>query len=591
MDYSIEKIKIIQNYPDEEILSFLNDINKPTERKILNELLMPFVHETLVNEHNNAIKFGEKTKNRYIEALKGQSKGYFSDSKKKKKILPEEKAIMLLDKIFLLWRNSNCEFEYQFAQEYMDKNNIVKSDFDFSDVNFLYFLIDKNMDFQISKETIGILYKFGPFEIDKKLELAIKNCKTRIEILEHTKKQLSSKTLNDLNEEIIGLKNEILEQKQEINFWSDENKILENENKTLKIKLEKSINADIEKIKSAFAKTIHNKDSEINILKNQLEEYEELVLKNEELISQNKTLERFRDFRIEDLNKVLEDKEYGKCLLHLILANKSASKLIIKKLNLKENVIAEGYKYYEQEFLEQNLELERLRQQQQELEQNIQTYEKTNFSNRPATINVKEKSMLFNYNPNFRLRSEINLENFISDYQLELNDTKENATSIHKYIMDNNVIILDSKKEFEAWQKAQNIKIPKLEVIIEHSWKGYEDWFGKFDEEEFFPSKTLIADFYNFIKENAEIPIGFIIFNDFDEILPEIYLLPFIKNLEINKYIDLIHPNCKVAPEYECFKRINWIDNLKFVFVKSNNKNAFDIPYEMEKYKLKVGHE
>ena len=66
MDYPIEKIKLIQNYPDGDILAFLDEIKKSDERKDLNFFLTHFVPANLVNENNNAIKYGLKTKIRYI---------------------------------------------------------------------------------------------------------------------------------------------------------------------------------------------------------------------------------------------------------------------------------------------------------------------------------------------------------------------------------------------------------------------------------------------------------------------------------------------------------------------------------------------
>ena len=96
----------------------------------------------------------------------------------------------------------------------------------------------------------------------------------------------------------------------------------------------------------------------------------------------------------------------------------------------------------------------------------------------------------------------------------------------------------------------------------------------------------MIADYYKSIKLNPYIPFGMVIFNDFNKILPEIYLESFFQNLEIKGFLDLIHPDANVQKEYEIFKRIEFLNNLKFVLVKSNAKDSFAVPASLKRYEV-----
>ena len=62
--------------------------------------------------------------------------------------------------------------------------------------------------------------------------------------------------------------------------------------------------------------------------------------------------------------------------------------------------------------------------------------------------------------------------------------------------------------------------------------------------------------------------------------LPEIYLEEFFGNIQLNGYIDLIHPSNNISNEDCLYSRIEKEDlfnRLKFVLIKSNDEDAFEI--------------
>lgn len=583
MNYPNEKIKIIQRFEDKYIINFLDEIKNREIRSLLNKALSPFIPEELKHENDNARKYGSKTKNRFCLALKGDLEGFFADTKCNKKISPKDKALQTFSEIYKLWIKANPEFSKTYIEEYLSLREIEKGKFDIGDIDFLKFLLQKNKEYLISKETIEKFYDFGPIVPSPELNKLINNCKTRLDIIEHLhKSQISYQEivqyetkLNQKDELIRSLNQEIEDKNLELDFYLEENSKLQKQIKQLE-------HTNIDKMKQNFEKQLSEKEIEINELKAQLEDYDEIVLQNEKLQVTNKTLEQYRKLDIRDFHAQIENKEFRKFLKHLILSDEKTSKLVVRMLNLKEELLLEADKLYEQKFIDANIELEELNKQKEQLLNDISTTKSKKISY------VAEK----NYSNQEVLQKTsvmlIDDEEFKEEFRFELNKIENDYDfKLHEKLKRNNVIIVEDKKDIAVWLKCQKFVCNPLEVIVEYDWTSYRDWFGFFDtDNKFIPSNTLIADYYKSTKLNPDIPFGIVIFNDFNKILPEIYLEPFFQNIEIKGFFDLIHPDTDVKKEYEVFKRIEFLNNLKFVFVKSKSEDAFDIPITFKEYEV-----
>ncbi len=584
MKYPNEKIKIIQGFEDKYIINFLDEIKKREIRSRLNTALSPFIPEELKHENDNAKKYGKKTKNRFCIALKGELEGFFADTKRSKRVLPRDKAFQTLFEIYGLWIEANPEFSKTYIEEYLSLREIEKGKFDIGDIDFLKFLLQKNKEYLISKETIEKFYDFGPIVPSPELNKLINNCKTRLDIIEHLhQSQISYQEiiqyetkLNQKDELISSLNQEIEDKNLELDFYLEENSKLQKQIKQLE-------HTNIDKMKQNFEKQLSRKEIEIDELKAQLEDYDEIVLQNEKLQVTNKTLEQYRKLDIRDFHAQMENKEFRKFLKHLILSDEKTSKLVVRMLNLKEELLLEADKLYEQKFIDVNMKLEELNKQKASLLDEISDI-KTQKSSHAA-----EKSL--NFNQEILPKSSrmlIDDEEFKEEFRFELNKAENDYDlKLHEKLKNNNVIIVEDKKDIAVWLKCQKFGCNPLEVIVEYDWTSYSDWFGFFDtDNKFIPSNTLIADYYKSTKLNQNLPFGIIIFNDFNKILPEIYLEPFFQNIEIKGFLDLIHPDTDVEKEYEIFKRIKFLNNLKFVLVKSKSQDAFNIPMSFKKYEV-----
>ncbi|MBP3923976.1 hypothetical protein J6E39_01885 [bacterium] len=582
MKYPNEKVKIIQSFEDKYIINFLDEIKNGPGRSCLIKILSPFVPTHLKHESDNSKKFGLETKERFCKALKGI--GRFTNSTNRKKTLPENGAFEMLSTIYSLFMETNSEFSLTFIEEYISLKKIEKSNFDIGDIDFLKFLIKKNKEFLISKETIDIFYNFGPIIPSPELNKLIHNCKTRLDIIEHLHKSQTSHQeivqyeakLNHKDELISSLNQEIEDKNLELDFYQEENNKLQKQIKQFE-------HTNIDKMKQNFEKQLSKKEIEIDELKAQLEDYDEIVSQNEKLQVTNKTLEQYRKLDIRDFHAQMENKEFRKFLKHLILSDEKTSKLVIRMLNLKEELLLEADKLYEQKFIDVNIELEELNKQKEQLLIDISSMETQKSSY------VAEKGL--NFNQGIYQKASMMLiddEEFKEEFRFELNKAENDYDfKLHEKLKHNNVIIVEDKKDIAVWLKCQKFGCNPLEVIVEYDWTSYSDWFGFFDtNNKFIPSNTLVADYYKSIKLNPNLPFGIVIFNDFNKILPEIYLEPFFQNLEVKGFLDLIHPDTDVKKEYEVFKRIEFLNNLKFVFVKSKSKDAFDIPITFKKYEV-----
>lgn len=581
MKYPNEKIKIIQGFEDKYIINFLDEIKDGSGRSILNKILLPFVPAKFRHENDNSKKFGLETKERFCKALKGN--GCFTNPTGRKKTLPENGAFEMLAVIYSLWMASNNAFSKIYL-EYLSLRKIEKDKFDIGDINFLKFLLQKNKEYLISQETIEKFYDFGPIVPSPELNKLIQNCKTRLDIIEHLQKSQTSHQeivqyeakLSHKDELISSLNQEIEDKNHELDFYQEENSKLQKQIKQFE-------HTNIDKMKQNFEKQLSKKEIEIDELKAQLEDYDEIVSQNEKLQVTNKTLEQYRKLDIRDFHAQMENKEFRKFLKHLILSDEKTSKLVVRMLNLKEELLLEADKLYEQKFIDINMELEELNKQKANLLDEISDI-KTQKSSY-----VAEKS--FNFNQEITTKTSVMLiddEEFKEEFRFELNKAENDYDfKLHKKLMHDNVIIVEDKKDIAVWLKCQKFGCNPLEVIVEYDWTSYSDWFGFFDtDNKFIPSNTLIADYYKSTKLNPDLPFGIIIFNDFNKILPEIYLEPFFQNIEIKGFLDLIHPDTDVKKEYEIFKRIEFLNNLKFVLVKSKSKDAFDIPMTFKKYEV-----
>lgn len=575
MMYPNNKQKIIQEFDDQYIFEFIDEIKISKARSRLNSYLAPFVPDELKHESSNAKKYGIKTRQRFCRALKGNLDGYFANTQNhRKKISAKEKAFDTLYSILTLWIDSNPEFSDILVEEYKSIKKTDKEKIDVCDIDFLKFLCKINKEYLISKETIESLYKFGTLVPTPELDNLIQNCKTRLEIigaLRISKKQDidASKYETELevkNKQIDTLYKEIEHKKFELNFYQDENSKLQQQIKHFE-------NTDIDKMKDNFKTHLRQKENEVNELKAQLEDYDEIVSQNEKLQVANKTLEGYRKFAIREFYSQMEDKKFRKTLKHLILSDDKTSKLVIKKLNLQEELLLEADIIYNQKLKDENYELEKLTEQKELLILEIAEMqkEKDGYRKKP-----KVPLMI------------LNEENFKEDFRFKLNKAENDYDfKLHEKLKNDNVIIVEEKKDIEIWLKCQKFSCNPLEVIVEYDWTSYRDWFGFFNNDnKFIHSNTLIADYYKSIKLNSDIPFGMIIFNDFNKILPEIYLESFFQNLEIKGFLDLIHPDTNVQKEYEIFKRIEFLNNIKFVLVKSKSKDAFAIPASLKKYEV-----
>lgn len=601
--YSEEKKRYIKSLSMDILLDFLGEITDSSCRKELNDnILNNFISGKYKNSKDNILKYGLETKKKYCKAIKGELQGVFSNSTKTKVFSTEDKAFQLLSISILLWYRSNSEIQNINLER--DNNNNV--DWEKS----LNKLIQENKNNNVSKESIRTFYRLSPIEQDTKIEDEIDKCKGRLEIYSKKahKEEIENK-INDLTEQFKQTKDDLLEKKSLIDSL---NSIIEDlqaqikqrneEFSQIQNKLEKekggNKNYDIEKVKAKFNNLIKEKDDKIEELNRNLVDYENLKQTNQKLYGENNTLNRYREFNLKDFtNKINTDEFFRSTLRHLILSDEQTYKLVIKLLNIKEELLKEADKIYEQKFIDENLELDKLKETKLQLQNEIEDL-KTKYDYQENTKNnlifMDKSSMIFKDEELFRLPSENqsvpfmfkNKDLFNREVRLVLQGKEEKYINslINKFEKENFVIV-DDEDDILAIENAQRYDFESLNVFPEYDWTSIYDWFGYFENGKFIPSKTKISDYYKFVK-TENLPLGIVIFYDFNKILPEIYLESFIQSIKINKKFDLVHQNLIVNEESEMFKQIIIPKELKFVFIKSKSPNAFEIPYSMKKYEV-----
>lgn len=566
-----DKIEYIQSFSDNKILDFLDELSNSKLKDKYREVLDKFVPINLRHEKQNAIKYGGKTKERFIVALKGSLKKGESNL-----IKTSQRAIFYL---FELWFNSNPEFCQQEIHEFFKSQKDIKPEELYS--NIINFLIELNEQEKVTKETIQKFYDFSPIQPNEKLLLKIRSCKSASSIF--TKKEIENEVLRDKLKEI-----------------KEENEELKTANNEIKLKLsslEKYSKADFIKTKESLENKIKQNDSEIKNLNEQIEELKSLEQKYEKLYSENLSLKNIKKINLKELNSKLEDKEYKNTLLDMILDDSDAGRLIIKKLNLKEELMKNCQDYLDDELIATNLELQKLKSEKEELKQDIlklkdeaDEIENNNLLSQIEDLRKRTESKSYFEDKFEDARTPlyiVNEQQFINNFLESTNISDGEAIKIHEQIKNNTFTIIEDKEIIRQWHKACNTNIPILDVIPEFDWTSYKDWFGDFLVDTFSPSTTLISDYYCFLKNNAD-KFGIIVFDDFNKIAPEIYLEPFIKALEINGFMNIVHPYTEVQTQHRNLKSIYKLNNLKYVFIKSQDSDAFDIPKSLEKFEVKI---
>ena len=587
--YSDEKREAIKNLDNLAIYRFLDQIQEG--RKILNEnILEPFVPKQLKNSKDNSKKYGLQTKERFVEALKGNLEGWFSDSKNKKRVTPEDKVFIMLPEILLIWAKNNFLYFEKIMNNYKEKYG-KESEIDLLGKDFFEFLLIQNQELLISRETLFSYYRFTSF-IDKDIEKRLKNCKSRLDILKDIKKKINNISEEELNKNIEELSKlqELLKTKEdeneslinEINSQKEDIYELQDQIKVLSEKQNFSNNTDIEKMKENLNNKIKEKDNKINELEYKLDEYSSFEQKNEELLDKINSLEKMKNFNIRQLRSDLNYSENVKTLKEIVFSDKNLLNSFIDVLNLKDEILNKNIEIIDNDFNILKNEVSELTEQRNQLDTEIKQ--------------LKQDKIYYEQNAN-----SLNVNNIISDTVPTSNQPKlklfENNTNknLKETLIDNDIFdeddfdklqnaqILISTKctDYNNWKKNGNVTFKPLIVSVNYDWTSYKDWFGYFDSNNTFkPATTLIADYYNFVNDNENIPFGVVVFKDFNKIMPEIYLEEFFGNIQLNGYIDLIHPLNSISNEDYLYSRIekeNLFNQLKFVLIKSNDEDAFEI--------------
>ena len=603
VNYSEGKKKYIKSLSMDILLDFLGEITDSFSRKELNDnILNYFISRKYKNSKDNTLRYGLETKKNYCKAIKGELQGFFSNSTNTKALSMEDKAFLLLPNSILLWYFSNFETQ-NIDLEKDDKNKV---DWEKS----LNKLIQENQNNNVSKESIRTLYRFSPIEQNTKIEDKIDKCKSRLEIYSKKapKEELENK-INDLTEQIKQTKDSLSEKESLIDSLNSiiedlqtqikqrNEEISQIQNK-LEQEKEKNKSCDIEKAKANFENLIEEKNNKIEELNKNLIDYENLKQTNQKLYDENDTLKRYREFNLKDFaSKINTDESFRSTLRHLILSDKQTYKLIIKILNIKEDLLKEADKIYEQKFIDENLELDKLREEKESLKNEVEIL-KSEQSNIITETKQNKSDLIISMSnddifgiPSNTPKMIFNQNEFNKEVMEQLSTNNDNLAyynNLLKKLEEENFVIIENEADINVWTRTQDYfdsYFPTLKIIPEYDWTSISDWFGYFENGKFIPSKTKISDYYKFVK-TENLPLGVVIFYDFNKIMPEIYLEPFMQSIKINKKFDLVHQNLIVNEESEIFKQITIPKELKFVFIKSKSPKAFEIPYSMKKYEV-----
>ena len=616
-----EKIKVIRTYSDGDLLSFIDEIRGKDNRTLLKQLLDFFVPGNLRNTKNDAEKYGIKTKQLFLKKFKNDN----SAANKIRKNIDnklQDSATKIYADIYMLWLMGQSGIN-----RYIESFDNIH----FGSKDFIEQVVEGCRKKKYPKEIVEKFYKFSPFiDIDATLELNISTLKFQyIDYIDQLEKEQQSnavrneklkkveqsrleltekiKSIEKQNKELVNNlertteeyenikeKNEhfvvkINQQEEEIESINKENALLKNENNKLQkeiekinnisnpLKMKESLQNKIEELNN----TIKDKEKEIEYLKycTNTTSSQENVKNTGEYLDLKHRYERLTNLRMKEIDKeIQEDKKLQQILLSMILNNSAASKLVIKHLNLKEEVINVGYDYYDNEMMNKRIELKELQKQEQELRDSIKTL-KDEKNVAISSINLIQQN-------NIQKNSAAGV---CSSYTYDSKTNGIELSAIFSHLDDGFVkkfttskfIIMDENK-FKQHFDLSSIKIPVCNVIVETNWHSYEDWFGKYDNGIFHPAKTMVSDYYKFVKTSSDLPFGLIIFNKFNKILPEIYLQPFIESMEQIKRFNLIHPS-EIKEKGE-FATIENLPNLKYIMLSTNDENSFRIPKFFEKY-------
>lgn len=603
--YLEEKKELVVSASVQELMQILNEISlKDVRPKINNEVLSNFVPPKYRNSKNNAQKFGEETKEYYCKAIRGEVEGTAVINNERYTM--QDGALQIFwHKVFSWWCVSNVELDTLGKLPIVENPNLIN-----------YEQLFKNaINSNVSRETLTTLYKFSPtIPINKEYEekitkapfrLALFNrahdkddseekltkANERIEELEskleqysdyeEIKKQLNQKEEEcerikkeneDLDDKLTDYTSDILDFEAKCENMVNKIKDLEIENDKLKYNNEyerkynnllnkyeelankKSFSGDAEKMKNHFEEQLIEKDNIIRALE---KDKEDLIESNKEIISlqnENSKLKRRETGIIRDLKSlILGNKDFQKKFKRIILEDKPICEFIVRNIpDLKSGV---------------ELEVAARREQRE--------------------ITREQKKVI---------TSNLNSNNIIEKIKVNYDDLK---THYEKFCTDNGIVPIS-----DLWNKIQsgtffifeedslikllknsNYDIDIKRISVEPNWHDMEDWFGKFDDGVFIPSKTEIADFYIDKKENPN-KLGILVFDNFNIIPPEIYIKYFIEDIENNGEFWVVDINTPIVEGYK-FMSVEQLSNLKYFFIKSKDPDtSFKIPKDLLKYEL-----
>ena len=607
------KMEVIESYSDNDIINLLNSINDSGHLKALKIMLDLYVPMNLRSNRNNQVKYGIQTKQAFVDGLKGCPKDVV---KNKVEAFKEEtgKRYAVIYRLYLEELFDGIE----------DLDNFSVEDILGEDAIDIFIEINNNR--HCPKEYIENWYKYNPYiAINEDIEEKIKNLTYTLADIEESKKiqeieNIKNENIN-LNKKINELEKMLTKKEEELKSYFDYEEIkeqlnkkkeecqklekdnedkddklteyvsanldleikceqkdtkikdLENENRDLKytnkqserdyknllekyevVSNKKSFSGDAEKMKKNLEQQLNEKQVKIDELE---KENDELRESNEDIIrlkDENKKLKGRETGIIRDLKSlILSDKDFQKKFKRIILENKPICEFIVRNIpDLKEGI--------EQEVAS--------RREQREFDRERKKYV-TDYN-----VNTITNKTMINYTDLEKKYNKFCTENGINPIH-----------NLWKRIQEETFFIFEDDSIVKLLKNGNyNINIER--VSVKPNWYGINDWFGEFSDGEFKPSKTDISDFYLNAKENPD-ELGILVLDNFNLIPPEVYIEPFIKDIDCNGYVNLVSPETVIVEGYE-FMTIEQLDNLKYFFIKRNNADSsFMIPTDLQKYELK----
>lgn len=578
-EYNKHKMDIIRTYADGDIINMINYIKDHDALKNIRKALDIYVPFILKKSNNNSKKYGLETKQAFVDGLKGCPKEVRKDKINSFQEL-SEKIYTVFFKLYIEELFSDIEDLDDFSAE------------DIFGEESLNILIEINNKKHCPKEYIENWYKYNPY-IDENVEIEqkirnltfsfadmeknkqlneIKNLKIQLKEIK-TENEILKKENEDLDDKLTSYTSDILDFEAKCENMDNKIKDLEIENDNLKynkyaverdynnllkkyeeLSNKKSFSGDVEKMKNHFEEQLIEKD---NIIRELKKDKEELIESNKEIISlqnENSKLKRRETGIIRDLKSlILGNKDFQKKFKRIILEDKPICEFIVRNIpDLKSGV--------EQEVAS--------RREQREIERERKKVITRNLSNN----NIVEKIKV-NYND-----LKTHYEKFCTDNGIiPISDLWNKIQSETFFIFEEDSLI--------KLLKNSNYDIDIKRISVEPNWHEMEDWFGKFDDGVFIPSKTDIADFYIDKKENPN-KLGILVFDNFNIIPPEIYIKYFIEDIENNGEFWVVDINTPIVEGYE-FMSVEHLSNLKYFFIKSKDPDtSFKIPKDLLKYEL-----